>query len=207
MEKRASLLSLPLIVRICNGNSQSKQKNEEGVQKSSQVAGFLLVDHSIGFPEYRRSGHRTLQSTSLVGWLSRYAILSLLFNIPTFDFLQYADLLCLTLHLTFPFKMPLLLGYAEITNMFFIALFSMEMMLKMYSLGFQVSFTADDVSQGKFLSIKTFLIRTGLLRLALQSVRLFRRDRLHHRDDPHEYSRDATARRFRSPLRPVAQGI
>lgn len=91
--------------------------------------------------------------------------------------------------------------------MFFIALFSMEMMLKMYSLGFQVSFTANDVSQGKFLSIKTFVIRTGLLRLALQSVRLFRRDRLHHRDDPHEYSRDATARRFRSPLRPVAQGI
>lgn len=28
----------------------------------------------------------------------------------------------------------------EITNMFFIALFTMEMMLKMYSLGFQVSF-------------------------------------------------------------------
>lgn len=204
MEKRASLLSLPLIARICNGNSQGKQKNEEGVQKSSQVAGFLLVDHSIGFLEYRRSGHRTLQSTSLVGWLSRYAILSLLFNIPTF---QYADSLCLALHLTFPFKIPLLLGYAEITNMFFIALFSMEMMLKMYSLGFQVSFTANDVSQGKFLSIKTFVIRTGLLRLALQSVRLFRRDRLHHWDDPHEYSRDATARRFRSPLRPVAQGI
>lgn len=77
----------------------------------------------------------------------------------------------------------------------------------MYSLGFQVSFTANDVSQGEFLPIKTFVIRTGLLRLALQSVRLFRRDRLHHRDDPHEYSRDATARRFRSPLRPVAQGI
>lgn len=122
-------------------------------------------------------------------------------------FPQYADLLSLALRLIFPFKIPLLLGYAEITNMFFIALFSMEMMLKMYSLGFQVSFTANDVSQGKFLSIKTFVIRTGLLRLALQSVRLFRRDRLHHRDDPHEYSRDATARRFRSPLRPVAQGI
>ena len=29
--------------------------------------------------------------------------------------------------------------FSEVTNMFFIALFSMEMMLKMYSLGFQVS--------------------------------------------------------------------
>lgn len=38
-----------------------------------------------------------------------------------------------------PLKCKLFFRRTEITNMFFIALFSMEMMLKMYSLGFQVS--------------------------------------------------------------------
>ena len=65
---------LPLIVvKICNGNhSQSEQENEESLQKGRQVAGFLLADYSIGFPEHWRSGDRALQSASLVGRLSRY---------------------------------------------------------------------------------------------------------------------------------------
>lgn len=93
----------------------------------------------------------------------------------------------------------------------------MEMMLKMYSLGFQVSFFSRvfPTFSNSFISVEEEKISfffylcypIGLLRLIVQSFRLFRRDRFDHRDDPDEHSRDATARRFRSPLRPVTQGI
>lgn len=36
------------------------------------------------------------------------------------------------------------ISFTEYTNMFFIALFTMEMLLKMYSLGFQVSYSFNE---------------------------------------------------------------
>lgn len=47
----------------------------------------------------------------------------------------------------------------------------------------------------------------GLLRLAVQPLRLLRRDRLDQRDDLYKYTCDAASWRFRTPLRPAAQGI
>lgn len=82
----------------------------------------------------------------------------------------------------------------------------MEMTLKMYSLGFQVS-RGRASSANESMNSFTVSHCPGLLRLVVQSFRLFRRGRIHHRDGSHEHSRDATARRFRFTLRPVAQGI
>lgn len=51
------------------------------------------------------------------------------------------------------------------------------------------------------------LCLAGLLRLAVQSFRLLRRDRLDQRNDTYTYTFDAAPWRFRTPLRPAAQGI
>lgn len=47
----------------------------------------------------------------------------------------------------------------------------------------------------------------GLFRLVVQSFRLLRRDRLDHGNDTYKYTCNAASWRFRTPLRPVAQGI
>ena len=53
--------------------------------------------------------------------------------------------------------------FQEITNMFFVVLFTLEMLLKMYALGFQV--TTSTTSQ-----TSSDILLSGLLCLAVQSV-------------------------------------
>ena len=56
--------------------------------------------------------------------------------------------------------------FQEITNMFFVVLFTLEMLLKMYALGFQVNRPPSPPDEQIYM---TSLI-SGLLCLALQSV-------------------------------------
>lgn len=57
------------------------------------------------------------------------------------------------------------LSLAEFTNMFFVALFTMEMFLKMYSLGFQVCLHKKS-SRSKI----DFCVFPGLFRIFVQPV-------------------------------------
>jgi len=47
----------------------------------------------------------------------------------------------------------------------------------------------------------------GLFRLVVQSFRLLRRDRFDYRNDTYTYTCNAASWRFRTSLRPAAQGI
>jgi hypothetical protein len=86
------------------------------MSQSCQISGFLLADHHFGVPEHGSPSNGTLSTTRMAGFLPRYTSSCLLWHFKTtIDFLS-----------------------TDVTNIFFIVLFAFEMLLKMYSLGFQV---------------------------------------------------------------------
>lgn len=94
-----------------------------------------------------------------------------------------------------------LLCRLDVTNIFFVVLFSMEMLLKMYSLGFQVSFVTD-LRLLSIVSVMMSSLSTGLFRVALQPLRLFRRHQQYRRSGLDQNGRHASTGSLRFALRP-----
>jgi len=93
--------------------------------------------------------------------------------------------------------------FQEITNLFFVTLFTCEMFLKMYSLGFQVS----DWQIIANWIVYTLSFTLGLFRLVVQSVRLLRGHQQHTGVDLDEERHHAPARPLRPQMCQTTQGF
>ena len=91
--------------------------------------------------------------------------------------------------------------FQEITNMFFVVLFTLEMLLKMYALGFQV--TTSTTSQ----TSSNILLISGLLCLAVQSVWFLRGAEQLAGDGPHLPRGHAAPRPLRPQMRQTAADL